>query len=130
MTCVASISQDSEWETNGCVKDHECTNDEEACDGKLMYNCERGPLVATDCEKLWGPGSLCALEPGEDPRCTPLPCDEPAVLTCDGTVNLICNEDGELHIQDCARCDPYETCNSDQQTPSCGPNTYSCGFSP
>ena len=129
MTCVATISQPWEWESNGCVRDG-CTNDEDGCDGSLMFDCDAGELVVWDCEKLRGPGSVCVLEGDSTPECTLLPCDEPSLITCAGTVQDICMEDGKRYIVDCARCDPADTCNPAGVPPNCSGGTYECGFQP
>ena len=106
-TCRALESQLYEDELNGCVTGP-CGTGASSCDGSLFSQCEDGTVV-NDCEKFGGPGSLCVADE-TSVRCTRQECSNPSDATCAGNLLLICNEDGMLVVEDCARCDPAGTC--------------------
>jgi hypothetical protein len=109
-TCRALERQIDERESNGCVT-LPCETGESSCEGDLFRQCEGDGILINSCAKFGGPGSLCDSD-GTSFWCSRQTCSTPSDAMCAGDLRLICNEDGLLVIQDCARCDPSGTCVS------------------
>jgi hypothetical protein len=121
MRCEATPTQYYEDELNGCVGDP-CSGSGDACDGALLTACLQGELHLRDCTKRDGPTSMCTLD-GDVPTCTDMPCTMPNRKYCDGSIAIVCDEDGELGLIDCKRCDPSGVCIADPNDTNVG-GTY------
>jgi hypothetical protein len=126
MTCVAAERLTYENDINGCVGAPCTFGDPARCEGSIRFNCDKSEIHATDCRKAGGPDSVCIVDEGSPTAgCTRPSCDPPGA-TCDGDVVLGCNEDGELHVTDCGRCDPLGTCVVDEAGSHCDLPTFGC----
>jgi hypothetical protein len=80
----------------------------------LGMECIAGTMQLSEQETNGCIGTPCT---SQDTRCegaVALNCDgDPWRLSCDGTVLVICNEDGKESIIDCARCNPSAFCVDD-----------------
>jgi hypothetical protein len=132
MRCRADERQAYEDERNGCVG-APCTGTIGHCDGSIgdgpiAVNCMRGEILANACRRQNGEGSVCTIE-GEyqRARCSNPTCEDEWTVTCDGTAQVICDEEGSHRIVDCARCRPDGTCSvANPERPDCINYSFDC----
>jgi hypothetical protein len=124
MTCQADARQPPESEVNGCVAGPCPASGQITCDGRFIRDCAKGLLHVTDCEKTAGPGALCRAVEDSHVCLGGVSCGPPSTIRCDGAIEAICNEYGQLRAYDCSRCNPLGTCGGDID--GCTPSRYDC----
>jgi len=126
MTCLANPTQPPETDLNGCLGDP-CSSGDDRCEGNLAFQCRPDGLHAIDCTQTGGPGELCELTEEGTARCrSHAPCSPRSSFSCDGKLSLVCDENGYLQIQDCARCNPEGTCVDGGGSTYCVPDFLDC----
>jgi hypothetical protein len=124
MTCQADARQPPEDEVNGCAGGPCPVGAMYRCEGRFIHDCAKGLAHVTDCEKTAGPGAICTAVDDAHVCLGGVSCGPPSTISCDGTVEAICNEYGELRAYDCARCNPLGTCGGGID--GCTPSRYDC----
>lgn len=126
MDCEALESQNYEDELNGCSGSTCDGSEPSRCEGTVKIDCQGNwGWRASDCRKLYGADSTCEVVGGEA-HCTDTACEDLSGYACDGTLSLICNEEGVLWLTDCARCDPTATCSEGAPLGNCTAPTFGC----
>lgn len=126
MTCRADPYQPPETDVNGCVGEP-CDADDNACDGRLAYRCRSDGLYVMDCAQHGGEDAACVIGESGAPRCASRePCSPTSFSSCDGNLVRVCDEDGLLHFQDCARCEPQGLCVEGAGSANCDPAFLAC----
>jgi hypothetical protein len=124
MTCLATPLQPQESDLNGCLGD---ACDEDRCEGQIAFQCRSDGLHAVDCAQRGGPQAVCELTEEGYARChSREPCSPESSFHCDGKLSIVCDEEGYLHFQDCARCNPAGVCVELGEQASCEPPFLSC----
>jgi hypothetical protein len=124
MTCQADALQPPEDEVNGCVGGPCPAGAMYRCEGRFIHDCAKGLAHVTDCEKTAGPGALCTAVDDAHVCLGGVSCGPPSTIQCDGTIEAICNEYGELRAYDCSRCNPAGYCGG--TIDNCMPGRYEC----